>query len=366
MERKNYNQIQCLRGLAAILVLLFHFAPQLERYGLSYILPGIEKWGFWGVDIFFVLSGFVIALSAEKLSGLKDSRNFIIKRSLRIFLGYWPALMLWIAVTIYLGNTIQSSLFLTSWLLLSGSMADHILPIAWSLYFELTFYIFFTFLILFASPSRRPALIQFFALMIFVWCAVWILVWPSDVMSGGQPLRGVISAYAIEFFTGIMIYRARSYLASNMELIAPLSIASMTLLIVGTQSHWFDKVEILRMGTYGLAAAAIVSLAVCLEEFKYSKILNKIGNASYSLYLTHIVIIDLTVSTVNTKIGLTTDSGRALVLSIPVTAIIFALIWYRIIEKPLYQKTIAFLNPRLTRNNLNPDVRHNGVKEALK
>lgn len=123
----------------------------------------------------------------------------------------------------------------------------------------------------------------------------------------------------------------------------PLLILSMTLLVVGMQSPWFDKIEILRGGTYGVSAAAIVALAVCLEGMWYSKILNKVGDASYSLYLTHILVISQVTAYVNAKLGLTTPTGQALVLAIPLLSIVFAMIWYKLIEKPLYDKAIRLL-----------------------
>jgi len=343
LESKNYNHIQCLRGVAAILVLLFHFAPQLERYGLSFLLPKIEKWGFWGVDIFFVLSGFVIALSAEKLFGLKDGCKFITKRSLRIFLGYWPDLILWMGITVHSTSGIDVGRLFSSWLLLSGNMSDHILPIAWSLYFELVFYVFSFMLIVFAQQNKRAMIIQIFSLIIFIWCSVWLLAWPSDVMAGAQPLRGVLSAFAIEFFAGVLIYKSRSILSGNLAVVIPLFIAALTLLIVGMQSPWFDKIELLRMGTYGLAAAATVAITVSLEGLRYSNFLSKIGDASYSLYLTHVVVIDMVVSLVSSSVGLTTDLGRILVLSVPALAILFAVVWYKFIERPLYTKVIELV-----------------------
>lgn len=343
MEIRNFTQIQCLRGIAAILVLLFHFAPQLERYELSFLLPKIESWGFWGVDIFFVLSGFVIALSAERLQGIGQGRRFILKRSLRIFLGYWPALALWLALTMSFSAGIDVWRLVKSWFLLTGSMAEHLLPIAWTLYYELLFYFLFFLLIIFFPSNVRVWILQLLALLISAWCAGWLLISPQSVMAGEQPLRGLLSFFVVEFFMGVFIYRIRALLIGNRAIMIPLLILSMILLVVGMQSPWFDKIEILRGGTYGVSAAAIVALAVCLEGLWYSKILNKVGDASYSLYLTHILVISQVTSFVNVKMGLTSTMGQTLVLMIPLLAILLAMVWYKLIEKPLYDAAIRIL-----------------------
>lgn len=341
MPDKNYQQIQSLRGIAAILVLLYHFSPQLERYNLSFLLPQIDKWGFWGVDIFFVLSGFVIALSSENLLGVKQGSRFIGKRALRIFLGYWPALILWMAIMAEPINQIDSTRIFISFFLTSGYIWTHIFPVAWTLYYELTFYILFSLLIIYVPLNRRSLMIQISALLIFTWCVTWLIARPEDVKNEMEPLKGLVSAYALDFFMGLLIYRARVVLSRNTELIAPLLITALTLLILGAQSPLFNKIELLRVGTYGLAAAAVVAMAVSLEGARHSRILGKIGDASYSLYLTHIIVINLIAQYVNDHIGLTTQTGRVIVLSTPLLAIIFALIWYRALEKPLYEKAVS-------------------------
>ena len=333
--------MQCLRGIAAILVLLFHFAPQLERYGLSHILPGIGKWGFWGVDIFFVLSGFVIALSSERLFGGLDGFKFILKRSLRVFLGYWPALALWMGAAGILGWSINDNKLLVSWFLLSGSMTDYALPIAWSLYYELLFYVVFFALIVLVAPRLRSIVIQIGASLLLAWCLAWIVFWPEDVMAGIQPYRGVLSAYALEFFAGVFIYKARTVLAGCRLAVAPLLMFAFTALVVGAQSPWFDKIEILRAGTYGFAAVAVVAAAVCLEGGAYSKALCVIGDSSYSLYLTHIFIINLMTDFVVRFFGFDSWLGELTILLTPFIAVVFAIFWYRLIERPIYDKSMS-------------------------
>jgi len=83
-----------LRGLAIVLVMLHHCAPRMARLGWG----GVAAWGWVGVDLFFVLSGFLITgIVLDGRSQPKFFRNFYARRGLRILpvyalllpLNYW-------------------------------------------------------------------------------------------------------------------------------------------------------------------------------------------------------------------------------------------------------------------------------------
>ena len=93
---KTFNNIQALRGIAALLVLFHHSLPHFKAMNISNVVfESIAKFGFLGVDIFFVISGFVMAKTTiDKPQNLNASVQFILKRFLRIFLGFWPIMIL--------------------------------------------------------------------------------------------------------------------------------------------------------------------------------------------------------------------------------------------------------------------------------
>ena len=72
--------LDALRGIAALGVVLFHFT--LGRNGYE----NIFRFGTTGVDLFFMISGFVIFMSLEKADGL---RTFLINRFSRLYPAYW-------------------------------------------------------------------------------------------------------------------------------------------------------------------------------------------------------------------------------------------------------------------------------------
>lgn len=338
-----YQWLQCFRGLAALFVVLFHFLPQVERYGLTPWLAPVFSWGFWGVDIFFVLSGFVIAMSATKLSGVRDGTLFMAKRGLRIYLGYWPALALWVALLVATARPVEMGLALDSIFLLSGKTSAHWLPIAWTLYYELLFYLLFFLLILWVPASRRFLWISAFLLGICLWNGYWISQQTETVMSGLQPYRELLSGCTIEFFLGVLLYRARAFFVRDAERMLCLLALLVLGLAIGMHSPWFATVEILKAGSFGLAAAAAVGLALCLEGLPAPRLLVRIGDASYALYMTHIVVLDGMIWLIDRKLGLLSPLGGTLVLLIPVIAVLVALVWYRLIEQPLYQFALKCL-----------------------
>jgi len=77
-----YKELDALRGIAALMVVLFHFTMDKDQYN------AVFKLGTTGVDLFFMISGFVIFMSLNKISG---SKQFIINRISRLYPSYWVA-----------------------------------------------------------------------------------------------------------------------------------------------------------------------------------------------------------------------------------------------------------------------------------
>ena len=155
MELKN---IQGLRALAAILVVGCHFHDFADRYGFR--SEALITIGAWGVDLFFVISGFImITVNWNKFSEPNASKAFLIRRIVRIFPPYW-------LVTLFIvGAIIISPKLFHTWaanisnllpsLLLFPSDEKPILYVGWTLIFEMYFYYVFAILLNF---SRKIAL----------------------------------------------------------------------------------------------------------------------------------------------------------------------------------------------------------------
>lgn len=94
-------QIDSLRGVAAVIVVLFHFTTKYrELYAPTLALPFDIWWGHYGVNLFFIISGFVIFMT---LSRSRDWRDFVVSRFSRLYPAYWVAVALTFSVVAWLG-----------------------------------------------------------------------------------------------------------------------------------------------------------------------------------------------------------------------------------------------------------------------
>ena len=156
-----YN-IQFLRFVAAMLVVLYHSAIRLPENDSAFriIFNAGESVGFAGVDIFFVISGYIMAHTSAGQSGTANSMNFARRRLARIFSGYWPFFILAVIIFAYLRpEHFAASNLVKSFLLWPQPLNHVLLEITWTLSFELYFYLLFSLLILFFSPRNRFGLI---------------------------------------------------------------------------------------------------------------------------------------------------------------------------------------------------------------
>nr|WP_276583985.1 acyltransferase [Pseudomonas sp. RIT-PI-AD] len=350
-----YQWLQAARGIAVIGVLLFHVSSYWEDMDIARRITGPFHWGFLGVDLFFVLSGFVISASIERKSGGNHALHFICLRFARIYLGYWPALALFCFVAYLQGVSLPTGNALTSIFLLSGKIPDHWLAISWSLFFELYFYGLAALVIAVVPMKQRKRWITLFMALIASWNAGWLITAADEVMAGLQPRRTLLSGLILEFLLGCLLYEMRSLFSYSFGKVANLASLAMVTFAIGTFSHWFDKIELLRVGTFGLSAAAIIAMALCMEHspYKPAKWLTFTGDCSYSIYLTHIVVLDIAATL--GRLLLPADSWMFLLnsLLVPAYAWLFGALWYRCLEHPLYMSSKRLignlLSPRHTR-----------------
>ena len=170
-QTQYFYELDLLRFLAALSVVLFHYtflnATESSAVAAYPVLSVAFKYGYLGVELFFIISGFVILLTAKN----KDCRRFIISRVARLYPAFWVAVTLTTLVVLLLDDSAKISLSQYVWnLTMVGNLAnvDNIDPVYWTLQVELKFY-FWVFVILLFNKLRY---IEFF---IFIWLAVSLL-----------------------------------------------------------------------------------------------------------------------------------------------------------------------------------------------
>ncbi|MEP7357911.1 MAG: acyltransferase, partial [Anaerolineales bacterium] len=142
------NTLQVFRGVAALLVVLYHATVySQEQLGYTF-LGGAFLFGHTGVDFFFVLSGFIIYYVHRNDIGQPGQlRSYALKRLLRVFPVYWIVTGIKLALIIVV-PTLAKSYERDPWVILKSFLLlpQVNLPLigaAWTLTFELLFYIFF-------------------------------------------------------------------------------------------------------------------------------------------------------------------------------------------------------------------------------
>lgn len=280
--------VQYLRAVAALLILFYH-ARQF---------PGFEaaigtSVGKAGVEIFFVISGFVMAVTAGHPN--MPALRFLEKRILRIVPLYWTMTLLTAGLLLVLPGLFRDNLLTWKHLLLSLLFIPHASPvdtdsysplikIGWTLNFEMFFYLTFAVLMRFGLSTRIAAMTMLFAALIVV-----NRLWQPDF----APLQFWASGELFEFVMGCAV--GSLYLNGSLAAVpAPAAWAGiagsvLTLLVFGSYHPGIPRAVIV-----GIPAAFLVTAAVCLEQkggIGNSHRWKFLGDASYSLYLTHLLPI---------------------------------------------------------------------------
>jgi peptidoglycan/LPS O-acetylase OafA/YrhL len=275
-------EMDALRGLAAVAVVLFHYTTRYEElFGHSEPLSASVPWGHYGVDLFFMLSGFVILMTLERTA---DSLKFAWGRFSRLYPTYWAAAALtFLVVTccglpgqeVSLGDALVN---LTMVQALLGS--PHIDGAYWSLQAELIFYA--NMLVLFRLGAfRRPAL------TVLAWLALAAVVTTlqSYLLTEWNVTTGLLSKLATLgslkfiplFGVGVLLYHAER---TGYAWQSRLGLAAC-MLVVG----WREGSATLVVDAF---LATLLWLAVSRRlPFLTARPLVWLGTVSYSLYLIH-------------------------------------------------------------------------------
>ena len=339
--------LQALRGAAALMVMFFHMTPHWALVPPLDKLTGIMRFGFAGVDVFFMLSGFVVYMSAQNVISLSGVLQFIKRRALRIYLGYWPALLVTAVGSTWVLNAELPSVrrMLGSILLLYPSLFDNWLTTAWSLTYELYFYSWIVGIVLLPTRYR----VQVIVLVIFglsLWNSLWLLTQPEIVYGGGQPLRFLLTGYGVEFLTGAIlaeIYKKFKDRWPRPAIIVPLCLSLVCVgLALGSTSHFFDRVEIMRAGSFGVFALGLFLMTMTLQanQLQAPKWLVLTGDASFSLYLLHTFLLSL--AGLFRFYYLQGNATMVLLFSVlmPVGITLLSVVWFKSIEFPLMRKVL--------------------------
>jgi peptidoglycan/LPS O-acetylase OafA/YrhL len=282
--------LHLLRVVAALSVVFFHTTSEA---GLN--LP--YSVGNRGVDVFFVISGFIIAYI-----GAKNPDRFLLRRMIRVCPFYWAAtLVVFVSASLlpayFRSTSVDVKHLLLSLLFVPHDAGNGVFPtliLGWSLNYELFFYVVFA-LALLISPRRAHLL-----------CAGAIGLASVIGLTWGLPQSTVLSTWmapiVLEFVLGIAVFVVFDEVSRRAEgrklsrawaaLLGVVLAAALTLLYVG---EWKDSFNVHRALSAGVPSFFIVLSATLLERLFQTTTKNRslfvIGEASYILYLVHPYVI---------------------------------------------------------------------------
>ena len=342
-------EIDGLRAISILAVIIYH--ARIYISGEPFL-----KGGFLGVDIFFIISGYLIAsilIKEKNLNGNISIKKFFIRRARRIL----PLLFFVAIISLFLGyffllpsslientKTILSSIFFFSnyfFFIIGqeyGAESGLLIPFlhTWSLSIEEQFYIFFPFLIFFINGSKKRII-----LIIYIICLSLIF---SHLLSKAIPQFNFYNTISRiwEFLLGALT--AELYLKNkiknfnNRYLTEFITLVSLILILI---YFIFFSQDIYHPSFYTLPfCLAVISIILFINKknltFKVlsSTIFVRIGLISYSLYLFHYVIFSYSRIIDYTKGDLVKKISLALVI------FLFSIFSYYVIEKPFRNKKI--------------------------
>ncbi len=282
---RRFEELDALRGIAAFSVVLSHLTAMWPQKDLGF------RFGATGVDLFFIISGFVILLT---LDGKKTGMDFVVSRFSRLYPAYWTAVSLTTAaVFVRHGWDPVTQVIAPSRFLANLTMVQHYLRSAdiddvyWTLVIELSFYAGMLILFLLKGIKHAEAIGAGSLPFALVFHSSWMKTgWPHahDFLINWLP----IVCFFPLFVAGICFYRIRTRGANRWRyaLVAFCYLTQLTLFTEGGISRF-----VVTFGEYAAILSIYFALFLLFAHDRLHFLVNRItlflGKISYSLYLCH-------------------------------------------------------------------------------
>jgi exopolysaccharide production protein ExoZ len=343
-QRSTLSSIQWLRAIAAIMVAMHHAIYYSDS--LSHQFGGREFAGFFslsfGIHIFFVVSGFIMIHTTENFGDANAWREFLARRLIRVVPLYWLLTTVMVIGIIISPHSLDiatdkfkyilGSYFFIPVLRTDGDLRP-ILGQGWTLDYEMFFYVAFAFAVLL---PRRWAI----ALLTLGFVG---LAWAGRNLDISTPVMFTwTDGMILEFLVGVYVGLAYE---KNVRL--PGWFASLSIIVglgLGVMDYPGPTLIVA-----GIPAALVVGGFVLGPRMKDSfatGLLARVGDASYSLYLTHAIVLKLVYQAWIAGVGERLPVSVFFILS-TAAAILAGLLVYYVVERPMTK----YLRSKLLRSS---------------
>jgi len=295
MRRKKLELIQFSRALVPFLVMLFHLSGTMMAY-FDYNLLGFSFIPIsGGVNYFFALSGFMMYyIYRESLGQTHQLRSFLFNRFIRIYPLYWLLTCLFLFVLFLnpdfsVGHETDMDTLITSFLLVqSPRELEPVLNVAWSLVHTVFFYLVFS-LLFFSKVNISRVIITIWALLTLAFALDYLYI-------DHYLIRFFFNQYNLIFLAGIFC----AYCITHFKMNIKVSILMIIIGGLGFPVIWLNSIHpfipiSFDMGTGFASALIILGLGSVdmQKDMKIPRLFNYIGNAAFSIYLSHNFALDL-------------------------------------------------------------------------
>jgi exopolysaccharide production protein ExoZ len=307
--------ITYLRALAALAVALSHVFAFFEIHKIrSYSFH--QNFLASGVDLFFIISGFLMVYTTKKYSDSRlDRTEFLTKRLARIGPLYWLITTAVFAAFLVNNAVSQKALdlptFIRSMLFIptqfdGENLVSTIISPGWTLCYEMFFYVVFA---VFAGAHYKKGLIFLGFSLVLIACL-------HCVFPGSYYINFYTNPLLLEFVIGICIA------------LLPRARYALTLIVFG--AIWIVGMSLVtehRVIAWGIGAALMVWGGTSYKIMLPNRLLNLLGEASYSTYLTHMYVIRGAAKLIGTSVFAEIFTMGCV--------IVFGVIVYFFLERPL-------------------------------
>lgn len=318
-KQEYFHSVVSLRGIACLLVCFYHFCWGAAHHPHEGITRFIGQKGWIGVQIFFVISGFVIpyTLHVHKYR-LRNLPRFFAKRAIRLEPSYLVALFIFILVGFMLqssetANLSISSIFMNMFYLVPfDKESSWVISIAWTLFVELQYYLLIALTFVGLNSNNRLTRNIFF-MLILLSSGLWYLIPETSLFR-----QTIICRWIPLFMLGNLAYYYKTGKVSQKEFWILLAVTT-----IGTYFHLTKLITVTGLATVG----------VLLLFNKKIRILGFLGGISYSIYLMHPMAIML-----STALWENSDfpNDDVFVLVMLALTILISLGLYYLVEKPTH------------------------------
>lgn len=350
-ERNKLSFIQAGRGIAALLVVLFHVSTTIfakTKYWGQDPMHSFFNFGRAGVEFFFVLSGFIIFyVHYADIGKQKRIWLYLRKRFFRVYPLYW--IILFVCLPIYFlvptfgkGYERDIRVIVSSLFLVPIGTTDTIVPTAWTLYHEILFYVVFSLMIF-----RRTVGVW---TLIFWWAGCFLVLLCGDgwgLSGGGNAVpKFIFSPYHLLFGMGCLSYFIVRSIKIRFEKLLLLC-GIVFFFAVGMENNYINTLPVqMRSMMYGLAGMMILIGGIQMERedrIVIPKFFQLMGDASYSIYLSHVITLSF-LAKVIVSMGLKDCiSDYILYFTIVSAGVGGGLLLHTQVERPLLRKVRALI-----------------------